>query len=113
MATTQTLDRFLSEISRLLRQKDGIQLQQYLIIEPPFSQQYQQIIQELRNAFPKSNEEALEQKCSNALPEAREGEDDAPWTAFLKFVVQYFAFIRDVDTNSLLDTFTILSELVQ
>jgi len=113
MAATQTLDRFLAEISKILREKDSVRLQQYLVIEPPYSQQYQQIVQELRAAFPKGNEDTLEKRCSNALPEARDGEDDAPWTAFLKFMVQYFVFLRDVDVKNLLDTFTILSELVQ
>jgi len=113
MAATNTLDRFLVEISKLLREKDAVRIQQYLIIEPPYSQQYQQIVQELRNAFPKGSEDTLEQKCSNALPEARDGEDDAPWTAFLKFMMQYFVFLRDVDVANLLDTFTSLSELVQ
>ena len=113
MTTTPTLDRFLHEISSLLQQKEGDRLQEYLIIEPPYSEQYQKIVQELRNAFPKGTEDTLEQKCSSALPTARLGEDDAPWTAFLKFIVQYFVFLRDVNVSNLFDTFTILSELVQ
>jgi hypothetical protein len=110
---TPTTDQFLGEISKLLRGKSASQLQQYLIIEPPFTQIYQQIVQEIRSVFPKARENALEKKCSDALPEARLGEDDSPWTAFVKFMVQYFAFLRDVNVEQLLDTFNILCELVQ
>lgn len=113
MSSTQTLDRFLAEISTLISAKNSVRLQEYLIIEPPYSQQYQQIVQELRTVFPKGSEEAFEQKCNDALPIAGDGEDEAPWTAFLKFMVQYFVFLRDVNVNNLLETFTILSELVQ
>ena len=110
---TPTIDSFLTEVSSLLRQKNSTQLQDVLIIEPPFAPLYQQIVQELRRAFPKGKEDALEKKCSNALPEARDGEDDSPWTAFIKFIVQYFAFLRDVNVEQLLDTFNLLCELVQ
>jgi hypothetical protein len=113
MAATPTTDQFLGEISKILREKNASQLQQYLIIEPPYPQIYQQIVQEVRRVFPKGSEDALEKKCSEALPEARLGEDDSPWTAFVKFMVQYFTFLRDVNVEQLLDTFNLLCELVQ
>lgn len=113
MAATQTCDRFLAEVSRLLREKNAAQLQEYLIIEPPYPEQYVIIQREVRNAFPKGKEDALLNKCTTALPEARNGEDDATWTAFINFMVQYFAFLRDVNVENLLDTYDHLAELVQ
>lgn len=110
---TPTCDRFLTEISRLLREKNAVQLQEYLIIEPPYSEQYQTIQREIRHAFPKGKEDSLLKKCTSALPEARNGEDDATWTAFINFMVQYFAFLRDVNVENLLETYDLLAELVQ
>lgn len=112
MPGTPTLDRFLSEISRILREKNGLQLQDYLVIEPPYALQYNTMIVELKNGFSKDKPDALEMKCHTALPEARSGEDSS-WTAFIKFIAQYFFFIRDVNINNLLDTYNLLAELVQ
>lgn len=111
---TPTIDQFLSEISRILQAKDGAKLQDYLVIEPPYSNLYNVMIAEMRTIYPKGKkEDSLETKCNSALPSARNGEDDAPWSAFTKFMVQYFTFLRDVDIQNLLDTYNILSELVQ
>jgi nuclear mRNA export protein PCID2/THP1 len=110
-----TLVQFLGEISKILRQQNAAQLQDYLVIEPPYGDLYNVMITELRNVFPKDadQEDVLEEICSGALPEAREGIDGATWTAFIKFIVQYFIFIRDVNIENLLDTYNLLSELVQ
>ena len=112
-ASISVLDQFLSETSRILKDRDGARLQDYLVIEPPYPKIYNSMIAELRVAFPRGTEDDLEAKCSQALPEAREGEDGSSWTAFVKFIVQYFAFIRDVNVDNLLDTYNLLSELVQ
>lgn len=113
MAFTAVLDQFLLETSRILRDRDGAQLQDYLLIEPPYKQIYNSMIAELRATHPRGTEDKLEVKCGEALPEARNGEDGIPWTAFLKFMVQYLGFIRDVNIQNLLDTYNLLSELVQ
>lgn len=111
--TTSTIDQFLSEIARIVSGKDGKQLQNYLIIEPPYSGLYVNMISEMRQQFPKHREEALESKCSTYLPVSRESSDEPPWSAFIKFIAQYLIFLRDVDTNNLLGTYNSLSELVQ
>jgi len=113
MTTAPTLDQFLGEISRILREKNAVQLQDYLVIEPPYRDLYNAMITEIRHVFPKGSEGTLEVKCSAALPEARNGEDGAPWTAFSTFMVQYLGFLRDVNIANLLDTYNLLSELVQ
>lgn len=110
---TPTIDQFLSEISGILQAKDGAKLQDFLVIEPPYSNLYSAMIGEMRTVYPRGKESVLEAKCNSALPLARNGEDDAPWSAFIKFMAQYFIFLRDVDIQNLLDTYNILSELVQ
>lgn len=116
--STPTLDRFVSEISRLLRTKNDAQLRDYLVIEPPYPDIYHTLIQELRSAYPVnkgngSTDDALESKLSNALPEARDGVDgSATWSAFIKFMRGYLGFLRDVDTTNLLETYGFLSELL-
>ncbi|KAF2417524.1 hypothetical protein EJ08DRAFT_599955 [Tothia fuscella] len=111
--STPTIDQFLSEISRFLRLQDGSALQNVLVIEPPYQPAYNSVITELRSTYPTGNEAKLEAKCSQALPEAREGIDGSPWTAFVKFTAQYFTFLRDVNIERLLDTYNQLSELVR
>lgn len=110
---TPTLDKFLDETNNILAVKNGQQLQSYLIIEPPFNDLYNSMISEIRNQYPKGKEEALESKCQRALPQAQEDEDGSSWSTFVKFIANYFAFIRDVDVKNLLDTYNLLSELQQ
>ncbi|KAB8346151.1 hypothetical protein FH972_023197 [Carpinus fangiana] len=113
MAGTPTVDQFLTEISAILRTKNASKLREYLIIEPPYNELYHKIIGETRQAYPRGNEDALEAKCSNALPEARDGEDGSSWTMFVRLMVAYFGFLRDVNIDNLLDTYNLLGELVQ
>ena len=111
--STPTVDQFLNEISRILRQEDGGQLQSYLLVEPPYSNLYQSMIKELQQSFSRGDEEALEAKCAEGVPETRGGEEVGSWSAFNKFMVQYFVFLRDVNIQNLLSTYNLLSELVQ
>lgn len=112
MATTQTVDRFIAEIANIVRAKNAPQLKDFLIIEPPYSQLYSEMITELQQAYPKGKEDVLEAKCSLLFSHLSEGED-TQWTAFTKFMVQYCCFLRDVDLRNLLDTYNLLAELVQ
>jgi len=110
---TPTLTRFLDEVDQIIREGNGPRMQEYLVIEPPYADAYISVINEVRRNYPKGSEDALEARCSTLLPQAREGVDGASWTAFIKFIVQYFVFIRDFSEDNLLDTYTLLSELVQ
>ena len=110
MAATPTIDQFLGEIASIVREKNSIKLQDYLVIEPPYTNLYGEMVIELRRAFPKGREDALESKCSKVLPT---DDDDAQWSAFVKFMVQYFTFLRSVNIDNLLETYNALSEVVQ
>jgi tetratricopeptide (TPR) repeat protein len=111
---TPTLNQFLSEVARVFRNRNGEEMQKILLIEPPFTDTYNSMIAEIREVFPAGYEEDLEWTCSENLPEARDGDEDgATWGAFIKFMAQYFAFIRDINVEDLLETNNQLSELLQ
>jgi hypothetical protein len=114
---TPTLDQFLSEINRITLSKDSAQLSQYLVIEPPYAASYNTIINELRTSYPKGSDSdaALEKKIVKVVKVIDGGDDVevASWSAFSRFMVLYFGFLRDVDVGNLLETFGLLSEVLQ
>lgn len=61
------------------------------------------------------NDDALEKKIVRAVKIIDGGDDMevAAWTAFARFMVLYFGFLRDVDVGNLLETYNLLSELLQ
>lgn len=118
MAITPTVDQFLAEIASILQRKDGAQLQDYLVFEPTggsYPPIYTSMINEIRTAFPKGTEDALEEKCHRALPGLQELDDGSSWTAFVRFIAQYFTFLRDLDVENLsskqLEAYNLLAEL--
>ena len=108
-----TIDKFLSDINQILRSKNGLKLQNYLVLEPPLPPLYNVIVQELRQNFPANKQGALEAKCKKSLPEYDEGELGGSWTSFISFLVQYFVFLRDVNIEQLLETHDMLKSLLQ
>lgn len=114
--STPTTITFLTEISKLLAQKDSQKLAQFLIIEPPYPGSYDNIIQELRRAHPKGSPndvDTLEAKVSAQLSSLRDPDGGSSWAAFVKFMGVYLAFLRDVDVGNLLETYNLLSDLLQ
>jgi len=108
-----TIDAFLSELNQILRGKDGAKLQDFLVIEPPFATVYRAMVAELRQNFHAENQDALEAKCKQFLPEDDESGAGGSWTAFISFLVQYFAFIRDVNVDHLMETHDMLKALLK
>ena len=108
-----TLDRFLGEIARILVAKNGGELQDYLLLEPPYPPLYQAIVSELQQVFPKGRDDALENKCKSLLPEDEEGERGGTWSPFNTFIMQYFNFIRDVNPQQLVQTYEQLKSLLK
>ena len=110
---TPTLDKFLGEVARILREKNGPQLQDFLVLEPPLPPLYQSIVNEVRQSFPaKASQNALEAKCEKVLL-ADEDEDGGSWSSFITFLVKYFSFLRDVDVNNLVETHDMLQALLK
>ncbi|KAL8795631.1 MAG: hypothetical protein Q9195_001869 [Heterodermia aff. obscurata] len=110
--TTPTIDKFLAEIARILREKNATQLRDYILLEPPFPPLYNQIVSELKKTYPVFNQAPLEAKCKDFIPEYEEGEDGGSWTSFITFVVKYFAFLRDVNVDQLVETHDMLKALL-
>ena len=111
--TTPTIDRFLDEIARILREKNATQLRDYMLLEPPLPPLYNQIVSELKKSYPEFNQAPLEAKCKQFIPEYEEGEDGGSWTSFITFLVKYFAFLRDVNVNQLVETHDMLKSLLK
>ncbi|KAL8734346.1 MAG: hypothetical protein Q9166_001544 [cf. Caloplaca sp. 2 TL-2023] len=109
---TPMVDKFLKEIARLMQHKNGTQIQNYLHYEPPWPPLYEQMVTELRQIYPASEQNNLEERCSNALPAQEEGDGGGSFTSFISFVAKYFAFIRDVDVSQLLETHDKLKALL-
>ena len=127
--SSSTLDRFLVEINNILLERDGTRLLDYLVIEPPYSALYMQMIAELRRDYPRfgntgqklHGDADLENLCERKLRDVlssdatADGSTGMGWSAFGKFLIQYFVFLREVDVGGghLLETYNLLSEVVQ
>ena len=108
-----TIDKFLGEIIKILLAKDGSQLQQYLILEPPLPPLYNQIVSELKQVYPTTSQAALEAKCRSFIPERDEDEVGGSRVPFISFMVKYFSFLRDVNVDDLVATHDMLKALLK
>jgi hypothetical protein len=112
MGPTPVLDQFLDSLGELVQNRDGAKVQDFLQIEPPLSEIYQRMIEELRNNFPpgpKSDAELL-QRCDRLVPRSK---GSSSWTAFPTFLKLYLTFLRDVKTENLLETYNLLKVLLK
>ncbi|KAL8872253.1 MAG: hypothetical protein Q9174_002088 [Haloplaca sp. 1 TL-2023] len=107
-----TLNKFLGEVARLMKEKNGTQIQDYLHYEPPWPPLYEQMVTELRNVYPAAQQSNLVNLCSEKLPAEEEGDGGGSFTSFVSFLSGYFAFIRDIDISQLLDTHDRLKALL-
>ncbi|KAJ6126533.1 hypothetical protein N7523_002145 [Penicillium sp. IBT 18751x] len=108
--STPILDQFLSSVAGFVQNRDGAKLQDFLQIEPPLSDIYQQMIQELRRRYPSpQGDNELLQRCEGLVPRTKGA---SSWTAFPTFMKLYFAFLRDVNVDNLLETYNRLRGLL-
>lgn len=108
---TPILDQFLRSIADLVQNRDGAELQDFLQIEPPLSDIYQQMSQELRQRYqPPQGDNELLQRCESLVPRTKGG---SSWTAFPTFMKLYFTFLRDVNVDNLLETYNLLKGLLK
>lgn len=108
-----TLDQFLGEIAGIIKEKNGTQLQEYLIYEPPLPPLYNKIVSEIKQFYPTNSQKALENKCISFIPEYDEGDDGGSRTSFVMFMVKYFTFLRDVNVDNLIETHDLLKALLK
>lgn len=104
------LDRFLSSIADLVRQRDGAKLQDFLQLEPPLPDVYQQMADELRQQYPTPKDSELQRRCEGLIPRSK---GSIPWIAFPTFIKLYFTFLRDVNVENLLETYNMLKGLLK
>lgn len=108
---TPVLDEFLRSVAELIQTRDGAKLQDYLQLEPPLSDIYQRMIHELRQRYPgPQGDNELLQRCENLVPHTK---GSSSWSAFPTFMKLYFAFIRDVNLENLLETYNLLKSLLK
>ncbi|KAJ4303495.1 hypothetical protein N0V90_002391 [Kalmusia sp. IMI 367209] len=111
--------QFCNEVNNAIRNRDSRQLQSILVLEPPFSPIYEQLIAELRNQYPATDagsEGRLEEVVRAAVTETGESEDAEgrpvqSWNAMANFLAGWLTFIRDVDTSQLLKAYEAMSDL--
>lgn len=111
MAATPILDQFIGSVADLIQSRDGAKLQDFLQIEPPLSDIYQQMIAELRQQYPPGPESdtVLQQRCEVLVPKT----SGSSWSAFPTFMRLYFTFMRDVNVENLLETYNLLKGLLK
>ncbi|KAL4926399.1 uncharacterized protein BDV17DRAFT_283340 [Aspergillus undulatus] len=105
------LDRFLTSLAEIVRDRDGAKFQDFLQIEPPLPQVYSEMVNELRQKYPNGSpkEADLLRKCEVLVPKSKGG---SAWTAFPTFMKLYFSFLRDVNVENLLETYDMLKGLL-
>ena len=108
-----TVDRFLGDIAGIMRDRDGMRLQQYLKYEPPLDQLYAQMISEIRQVYGPGSHDLLEKKCKSFIPEYEDGDEGGSRASFITFMVRYFAFLRDLDVTNLVETHDQLKALLK
>jgi hypothetical protein len=104
------LDPFLAGIADLVKSRDGAKLQDFLQIEPPLPDIYRQMVDDLRQHYPAERDAELQRRCEGLVPRTRGG---SSWSAFPTFMRLYFAFLRDVNVDNLLETYKILKGLLK
>ncbi|KAL4940449.1 hypothetical protein BDV06DRAFT_230322 [Aspergillus oleicola] len=106
-----TLDRFLSSLAEIVKNRDGTKLQDFLQIEPPLPDIYGQMVDELRQNYPNGSpkEADLLRRCEGLVPKSKGG---SSWSAFPTFMKLYFSFLRDVNVENLLETYDNLKGLL-
>lgn len=102
----------MAAIAELVKNRDGAKIQDYLQLEPPLNEIYQQMVAELRYDFPDTPEKnkELQRRCEQLVPRSK---NSSSWSAFPVFMKLYFAFLRDVYVENLLETYEKLKELLK
>ncbi|KAF1979439.1 hypothetical protein BU23DRAFT_548672 [Bimuria novae-zelandiae CBS 107.79] len=117
----QIVAQFCHSVNTAIANRDALEIQSILLLEPPFPPVYQDLIAELRNEYPPDEDESqdrLEEVIRHSVPETAEGQDEEGrpvqnWTSMASFLASWLTFIRDVDTTQLLKAYEAMSEVQQ
>ncbi|CAG8928178.1 unnamed protein product [Penicillium salamii] len=111
MSQTPVLDQFLGNLQEIVQNRDGSKLQDFLQLEPPLSEIYQRMITELRQHYATSAKADADilQRCERLVPRTKNG---SSWAAFPAFMRMYLTFLREMNTDNLLETYNQLKALL-
>lgn len=109
---TPVLDRFITSLAEIVRDRDGAKLQDFLQIEPPLPDVYGRMVVELQHRYPNGSQKEADllRRCEGLVPKSKGG---SSWTAFPTFMKLYFSFLRDVNVENLLETYDVLKGLLK
>jgi hypothetical protein len=113
---TPVLEQFITEINKILKERNAEKLKDYLVIEPPLPDLYNTVVNEVRRSYPAAAQERLEKKCESMLPEYSydAGVSGAgSWGAFNTFMMHYLVFLRDVNPEELIETHEKIKSLLR
>ncbi|KAF2822793.1 hypothetical protein CC86DRAFT_457978 [Ophiobolus disseminans] len=115
--------RLCTAVNAAIQSWNAESLAQIVQIEPPYhpDEEYQELIYSLQNNYPEdddSTEERLEQLIKQIVPETEESEDAdgrpiQSWSSLVTFLVNWMAFLRDVDPANYLEVYQRLKELLE
>jgi hypothetical protein len=102
-------DQFAGLVNSAIALDDGDALRRLLPIEPPFSSDYDTLLDEVFAVF--DSTDALKEYVRGAIDVIAADDNDA-WHAFADFLATYFDFIHDVDLENLLHAYENLANLL-
>lgn len=112
MSQSPVLDQFLGNLQEIVQNRDGSKLQDFLQLEPPLSEIYQRLTAELRQHYAagaKTDADIL-QRCERLVTRTKSG---SSWAAFPVFMKMYLIFLREMNTDNLLETYNQLKALLK
>lgn len=113
--------RLCKAVDTAIQSQDGDLLKTIVIIEPEYPADHQELIQSLRSNYPESNSNStqrLEQLIKRTVSQTAESSDAngrpiQSWSSMVTFLVEWMAFLRDVEPTNLLQVYKRLSDLLQ
>ncbi|KAL9084274.1 MAG: hypothetical protein Q9159_005319 [Coniocarpon cinnabarinum] len=105
MLETEKLEVFLNGVNELVHKGSREELREWLVVDPPFNDDYNAIIARLRN-LPQTID------LQFVVRDAMSAASAQGWSSFMPFMHQYLVFLRDLDMTDLLQAYNMLKELL-
>lgn len=108
------IDPFIQTLDGFIKSRDGEGLASCFVLEPNsqglFDAPYPALIQEVRRS---TSQDQLESYCASKLTSVNADAGEAQWYDFVRFTATYLRYLTQVNPSNLLQTFNLLSDLVQ
>lgn len=117
----QIVAQFCQSVNVAISNRNALEIQSILLLEPPFPPIYAELIAELHREYPahdNGSQDKLEKVIQAGVTETGEGQDEEGrpiqnWTPMISFLASWLTFIRDVDTSQLLKAYEAMSNVQQ